>query len=106
MEVVRGGTIAQDKMLHGVNPLVELLGQISGSNCWVKIDNRICWVEFVIEFKSAGRIAGSNSWVKSVGLPVKLLVQIPRSNCPVTPDVTPVTHASKRGESLALSVPA
>ena len=32
MEVVRGGTIRQDKMLHEVNPLAELLGQISGSN--------------------------------------------------------------------------
>ena len=32
MEVVSGETIIQDKMLHGVNPLAELIGQISGSN--------------------------------------------------------------------------
>jgi hypothetical protein len=35
-EVVRGRTIAQDKMLHGVNPLAELIGQISGSNAGSK----------------------------------------------------------------------
>ena len=41
MEVVRGRTIAQDKMLHGVKPLVELIGQISGSNSWIKFLDQI-----------------------------------------------------------------
>ena len=51
-----GGTIAQDKMLHGVNPLVELLGQISGSNAAPK-----SLVELL------GQILGSNLSVKFLG---------------------------------------
>lgn len=58
MEVVRGETIAQDKMLHEVNPLVKLMSEISGSNAGSK------WlVEFV----------GSNYWSN---LSVKFLDQI------------------------------
>lgn len=45
---MRGETIRQDKILHEPNPLAELIGQISGSNCLVEI-------------------AGSNSWIKSIG---------------------------------------
>ena len=52
-------------MLHGPHPLGELLGQISGSNCWVKIVGQIgrsnSWVKFM------GQICRSNCWVKSIG---------------------------------------
>jgi len=72
---VRGRTITQDKMLHDHHPLVDLLGQISGSNCWLN-----SLVEFVRRIprsnrsvKLLGQIAGSNSLVE-------LLDQIGRSN--------------------------
>lgn len=76
---MRGKTITQDKMLHDAHPLVDLLGQISGSNAGsnslVKIVGRICWsnslVKLLVEF--VGQIGRSNSWIKFLG-------QICRSN--------------------------
>ena len=86
---MRGETIRQDKMLHGVNPLVELLGQISGSNAGsksiIEFVGSNLMAEFTREiasrnswFKFLGRIAGSNCWGKLLGY--------------VTPDVTDVTR--------------
>ena len=73
MEVVRGRTIKQDKMLHDAYPVVDLLSQISGSNAGsnslVEILGRICrsncqsksWIKFL------DQIPGSNLLVKSAG---------------------------------------
>ena len=66
-EIVRGRTITQVKMLHDPYPVDQLLGQISGSNCW---SNSL--VEFV------GQIHGSNLSVK---LLVEFTDQIHWSNC-------------------------
>jgi len=76
---VTGETIKQVKMFHDHYPVVDLLGQISGSNAGsklsVKIVGRICrsncWPNLRIKF--IGRIAGSNR-------SIKFLDQIPRSN--------------------------
>ena len=105
---MRGGTIAQDKMLHGVNPLVELIGQISRSNAKskssVKFIGQNRWSNLSVKF--TGQIAGQ---IRRSNLSVKFLVQIAAH---VTPDVTPVTrdvtekHARNRIQSLALNVPA
>jgi hypothetical protein len=53
-------------MLHDPYPVVDLLGQISGSNCW---SNSL--VKLPVEFTD--QIHWSNCWIKSVG-------QIPGSN--------------------------
>ena len=72
-----GKTIRQDKMLQVVNPLAELIGQISGSNTGSKslveftgqITGRIARSNLSVKFM--GQILDqnhrSNSWIKSIG---------------------------------------
>jgi len=93
-------------MLHGPYPVVDLLGQISGSNAGSKLSVKIVGqihgsnpsVKLLVEFTD--QIHWSNCWVK---LLVKIMGQIPGSNWSVKflGQICRSNTLVKRSQSLA-----